>query len=408
MTAYQPIRPADFPWFRYEGYTFSLGLVRKRSDGRTEAVLSGHSASEYDAEAGRIVVRGGMAEQAGTAYAKVSALLAEAGLGAADVTRIVENVTVPGLAHAREINRARTRLLASGAAQFVVPVSTVVVDALLRRDALVEVEVRAVTGGGESLGRVEAGFFRPDSLRATPDGEVYLPTAQPLDPRTQRVLAATPGEQYRRCLEVADGWLRAVGLDLTSVVSVREMLVADVPAAFAADRDAVRRELLGAGGVFPAFSTVRVGALHEPGLFVALDIVASRRPLRAVRPQGWDGEWSPGVRAGDVVHLSGFDGRDPVTGEIAPDVVAQAETAYCSVFAVLAAEGLGPEALTETIETVTPTGLPGYRGVAGVRERMLRAGRADPVPWPASTGLICHGLSRPDAHFQVLATAVAA
>ncbi|MCF2526493.1 hypothetical protein [Yinghuangia soli] len=54
--AYEPIRPAEFPWFRYDGCTFSLGLMRKLPGRRTEAVLSGHSASEYDSEAGRTAV----------------------------------------------------------------------------------------------------------------------------------------------------------------------------------------------------------------------------------------------------------------------------------------------------------------------------------------------------------------
>jgi enamine deaminase RidA (YjgF/YER057c/UK114 family) len=64
------IRPESFPWFRYEGYSFSLGLT----DGTT-AWLSGHSASEFDPETKHIVVRGGMADQAETAYAKIEAVL---------------------------------------------------------------------------------------------------------------------------------------------------------------------------------------------------------------------------------------------------------------------------------------------------------------------------------------------
>ncbi len=41
-----------------------------------------------------------------------------------------------------------------------------------------------------------------------------------------------------------------------------------------------------------------------------------------------------------------------------------------------------------------------YRGVAAVRERMLRA------PWPASTGAVCSGLLRPEFLLEVFPTAV--
>lgn len=64
------IRPKAFPWFNYERYSFSLGLT----DGTT-AWLSGHSASEFDPETRHMVVRGGMGEQAETAYAKIGAIL---------------------------------------------------------------------------------------------------------------------------------------------------------------------------------------------------------------------------------------------------------------------------------------------------------------------------------------------
>ena len=52
------IKPTHFPWFDYSRYSFSLGLKTPAS-----VYLSGHTASEYDPAAKRIVVRGGMTEQ---------------------------------------------------------------------------------------------------------------------------------------------------------------------------------------------------------------------------------------------------------------------------------------------------------------------------------------------------------
>ena len=78
------IKPRRFPWYDYERYTFSLGLsVGERT------FLSGHSASEYDAGAREIVVKGGMREQARTAWAKIEAILEAAGRSQADVVRVV-------------------------------------------------------------------------------------------------------------------------------------------------------------------------------------------------------------------------------------------------------------------------------------------------------------------------------
>jgi hypothetical protein len=52
------IKPAHFPWFDYSRYSFSLGLKTPAG-----VYLSGHTASEYDRVAKRVVVRGGMIEQ---------------------------------------------------------------------------------------------------------------------------------------------------------------------------------------------------------------------------------------------------------------------------------------------------------------------------------------------------------
>lgn len=394
---YQAIRPAEFPWFRYDGYTFSLGLARTLPDGRTEAVLSGHSASEYDPEAGRIVVKGGMKDQVRTAYAKIAAILGAVGLGFADVTRVVENFSAAGLADYVDAEAVRREVFG----EHLPPASTVVVDALLRRDARVEIEVRAVTGGGGATPIADR------ILRVSPEGEVYVPTALPLGPSGEK-----PVDQYRRCVENAAGWLEKAGLGLGAVVAVRETVSADVLPGEVDEMRRLRRELLGPDGLPPASSTVVVAGLGGHAQ-VTLDVVASVHPPRAVFPDGWghlrEMGWTPAIRAGDMLFLSGFDGRDPATGEAAPrdDVVAQAEAAYRAVRTVLAAEGLGPEALCETVEYVTTAGLPAYRGVAGVRQRLLR-GDADRDPvWPASTGLVCAELPRPGARFLVLPTAVA-
>ena len=53
------IKPAEFPWFPYEGFTFCLGLTE---DG--VAWSSGHTAAAHDEAVGKMTVSGSMREQA--------------------------------------------------------------------------------------------------------------------------------------------------------------------------------------------------------------------------------------------------------------------------------------------------------------------------------------------------------
>jgi enamine deaminase RidA (YjgF/YER057c/UK114 family) len=397
MTAVHDLRPQDFPWFRYEGYSFSLGL----SD-ESAAWLSGHSASEFDPQARRIVVRGGMAEQARTAYAKVERILAAGGFALQDVTKIVENVTVDGLRDYATAEQVRRELFGAHEPAL----ATVVVDRLLRPDAQLEVEVHAVRGGGQALRPAEhvASPWYRGGVRSGYDGEVLLPTVVPVDERGDVVHKGDFVGQYAWCLDRADALLRDVGLSLDAAVSTYDFSTPATREVYA-KAGRVRRERLGGEGVFPGAGGILMTRLHEPDVLVALDVVASRHPLSAVNP-GWSRydslTYSPGVRAGRMLYMSGFAALDMQTQQAlhAGDVVAQAEATYAAVLDVLSAAGAGPEHLLSTLEFVCPDGLGGYRGVAEVRKRLLRA------PWPASTGAVCAGLLRPEFLLEVFPTAM--
>jgi len=380
------IRPDHFPWFRYDGYSFSLGLAR---DG--DAWLSGHSASEYDPEAGRIVVRGGMAEQARTAYAKIGAILEAAGLSYADITHVTENVTVAGLDFHAEAVAVRQEILGEARPA----VSTVLVERLLRPAALIEIEVHASAGGPAAL---------PAGVAQAHDGTVFLPTVLPVDEHGDVVHEGDLIGQYAYCLERADTLLRGAGLSLDAAVTTYDYTTP-------ATRDVYRRthrarkERLGGAGVYPGAGGILMSRLHRPGVLVALEVTASRHPLEPVNP-GWERydtlTYTPGVKAGGMLWMSGFAALDMETQQaLHPgDVVAQAEVTYEAIGQVLAAAGAGPEHLLSTIEFVCPEGLAAYRGVAEVRKKALRE------PWPASTGAVCAGLLRPEFLLEVFPAAV--
>jgi len=377
------IRPDSFPWFDYSRYSFSLGL----SLGPDRATLSGHSASEYDPDRSRIVVDGDMARQTRTAYRKIETILAAAGLGFEDVVRVVENVTVAGIDHYGVAEAVRGEVFGTHRPA----VNTVVVHRLLRPAALIEIEVTADRGGGRPCGAEQPGRRAAYAPARTAGDTVYLSTVLPYDDAGEVVGEGDPEAQVRQIFRNAERVLRACGLDMTNVVKTLEMIR---PEALEGYRytGRPRREYL--GPVYPGAAGIlqdRVAA--DDRVLISYDFTASRAPAAAVNP-GWDRyrrlTYSPAVRSGDMLFMSGQAALDPETGRalFPDDVAAQAEYTYSNILKVLEAAGMGPGNLIKTIEYVTPEGLSGYRGVAAVRRRLLAE------PWPASTGALCHSLLR--------------
>jgi enamine deaminase RidA (YjgF/YER057c/UK114 family) len=366
------LKPAKFPWFDYSRYSFSLGLM-----GATGAYLSGNTASEYDPAAKRIVVRGGMTDQSRTAWAKIGAILESGGLGYGDVTCVVEYVKPEGIERYAEAAAVRREVFGKHE-----PVlHTVPVKALLRRDAFIEIEVTA----------------SPSPGKPATAGVVFLPTVQPVDDSGDVVGAGDIVAQTRAILERAGRMLAALGLGFDRVVKTVEHIT---PAARANYRGTarVRREHL--GPVYPAAVGIVMPRLLHREALIQCNFIATRDATVAVNP-GWTRyqqlTYSPAVRAGRLLFMSGQGSIDPATDANVHegDVVAQAEYTYQNVVKVLEAAGGGPQNMMKTIEYVTPAALARYRDVAKVREKLLRE------PWPASTGLICEALLRPEMQIEI-------
>lgn len=402
MTApFRALEP-DFPWYDPRGFTFSLGLELEG-----HVIASGHSGSAFDAVLGKPAIRGGMGEQAQVAYAKQAAILGAAGLGPADVVRVVENVTVEGLAHYDEAVEVRRKVFGDHSPTVV----TVVVDRLVRRQALIEVEVHASPGGGEALvlgptgvepGRDQGAGWRRETVRRGHDGAVYLPTLLPIDADGEIVADGDVVGQYFYCLERAGELLEKAGLSLSH-------LVATVDYSTPATRERypktgrARRDLL--GPVYPGAAGILMSRLHRPGVLIAVDAIASTYLPEPVNP-GWSRydtlTYLPGLKAGNTLYMSGFASLDMETQQAthAGDLKAQAEATYGAIAETLAAVGATPADLLTTVEYVTPAGLPDYRVVADVRRAILSA------PYPASTGIVCGGLLRDEFLLEVVPTAV--
>lgn len=390
--SFTALRPADFPWFDYSRYTFSLGLAHG-----DHAYLSGHSASEYAADAGRIVVKGGMAEQARTAYAKIEAILGAAGLDLGDVVRVVENVTLDGIEHYAEAEGVRAELF--GTHQPVV--NTVCVQRLLRPQAWIEIEV--VAGPAEAPVRISSNGRAARADARAAGGIVYLASALPVD---ERGLLVGEGDLVAQTEQVYDNIsrrLNALGLDESQIAKTVDFIHPDGLKGYK-HTGRVRKERL--SQPYPTATGILMPEIAGPsGALIQVDVLATREELEAVNP-GWDRydklTYLPGLKAGNVLFLSGQAALDPATEQAvhAGDVVEQARYTYENLLRVLDAAGAGPEHLVKTIEYVTPDGLGQYRGVAGVRQELLSE------PYPASTGIVCGGLLRPEFDLEVDAMAL--
>ena len=347
-----------------------------------------------------------MAEQARTAYEKVLTILAAAGFGPADVTRITENVTIAGLddyAAAEAVRQELLRRAPAGRAH--------------RRRGPADPPHRAA-GGRAARGRRRRrraarrertpARRRLAARRRCGRATTARSTCRPCCRSTPPGRSCTPGDlvgQYAYCLDRAGELLAAVGLSLDAAVTTYDY---STPATRDVYRRThrVRRERLGGAGVYPGAGGILMSRLHHPDALVALDVTASRHPLELVNP-GWSRydtlTYAPGVRAGRTLYMSGFAALDMRhAGGVAPrrrrcagggDV--RRDPASC-----WRTPGSGPEDLVETTEYCVASALPDYRAVAGVRERLLSP------PWPASTGAICAGLLRPEFLLEVFPTAV--
>jgi enamine deaminase RidA (YjgF/YER057c/UK114 family) len=386
----QAIEPHPYPWFPYKGFTFCLGLQR---DG--VAWTSGQSGAQFDAEVGRMVIRGSMADQLQLSYTKLLAVLAEAGFGPEDVVHLTENVTSAGVDSYDDVIAARRSIFGSHQPT----VTTVVVDRLVRGKALVELELHAVPGGGSALATPREGIA-PTPVREGHDGTIHFPSLIPVDAEGRVVHPFDPEEQYRYCVERALELIRACGLTPEHVVACHEYITeAAVQSAgkFAAMRmDSFGPETVG--------GTVVMDRLLLDGVTLSLDFTLSRLPKTVIDP-GWaryaDEPYVPAIRVGRSVYFSAISALDRNTGSLIGEgeLGTQAEELYRQIVDLLAYCELGPEDLRSTIEFCAKDEIANYKVVAGHRKNLLAP------PWPTSTGDLCTGFLTAGALIQTAAIA---
>lgn len=388
------LEPTHFPFFDYKAYSFSLGLETPAG-----IWLSGHTSSRHSPEHNVMVVagEGDIVAQARVSHDKIAAILDGAGLGLGDVVRLVDYVTVEGMAQYPRLAELRRELF--GADPPVI--STVVVHRLLRPTAFIEIEAVASRDGSTT---VRTGESPQAGVGARRMGDVvYLSAQLPLTPGTNEV--AAPGDliaQTRQIYENTTPLLERAGLGWEQVVKTVEFFTA---AALPQYRETgrIRREFLGPN--YPAATGIIMPAVAHPDAMIQIDFVACHAPKTVINP-GWSRyeqlTYAPAVQAGHLLCLAGQGALNPETDQIEHpgDIVGQSRYIYANMMKVLEAAGVGASAVVKTIEFVTPTGLQHYRDTAGVRREFFE------TPYPAATGIICEALLRPEMLIEVDAWAV--
>lgn len=366
MNKLQSINPKEFKWFDYERYTFSLGLTLDGS-----LYISGHSASEFDYDNKKIVVKGGMREQVNTALDKIECILKTAGASLSDATHVTENITIKGLDYYSEYEKVRIERLPKN-----INKQLLVVDSLLRPDALIELEIRVEKG-----------------LDYTENNVITLPTLTPSHTVDRDDVVAQTLDVYEQAQKI----LESAGFDLSDIVKTVDHIT---PGGLKDYKytGKVRKEKL--GPIYPGATGILMSKVSKDNSLISVNITAAKGEKQSINP-GWERyqklTYSPAVKCGGSLFMSGQASLDPESEQaiFKDSIYEQTKYTYSNIIKVLDAADMSPSNLIKTIEYVTPVGLKDYRSTASVRLELLKE------PYPASTGIICHSLLRPEFLIEI-------
>jgi len=105
--------------------------------------------------------------------------------------------------------------------------------------------------------------------------------------------------------------------------------------------------------------------------------------------------FSPGVRVGNLIFLSGTTATDDAGNIVGPgDIVAQTRRIFEKFARVLQHVGGSLDNIVETTDYVLS--LDEYKKTSQLRRELFKG-----PPWPAATGVVVKGLVRPDALIEI-------
>ena len=401
MSEKRIIEPDDFPWLDYKRYTFSMGVEKSGV-----LFLSGETASEYDPASNRVVCKGNMVEQTRLAYEKIKRVLEAAGGSFNNVVRTVDYVNPQGLADYRGTAAVRQEYFDGSW-----PVATgIMVEKLLRPDALIEVDAIAVLDAKKES--VNPGWARYDRLTYQPGvraGDLLcisgmIGTFDYTGSGEERP-RSTAAEQTVAIYDTMGQVLKAAGANPGDLVKTMDYITPACVSGYGSTAE-LRRQF--SQGVLPASSGIVMNSLLRPEALLEIDSIAVMGgQRREVQVPGWAGHRSglpcpPGIRNGKYLFISGQTALDPRTGSIVggDDVIAQCRQAYTNIREVVEAAGGTLNDICKTTEFVTPQGLDNYRAVGDLRKELFGAA------FPAATGVVVNSVPSPGLLIYVDAIAI--
>jgi enamine deaminase RidA (YjgF/YER057c/UK114 family) len=366
----KPICPAHFPWKNYQKYTYPLGL-----DLGDIFFLSGTSASEYDPVSDKVVARGDLAVQTRTAIEKIGTILAASDLSFEDVVSVNQYVTPSAF---DKLSDVESIFAGCGLKSSTRHVSAV--NRLMRRDALIELEVIAARRSARkrfsNTPHIERVLSKENTLLFVDELKNGAPHLTVTDAIAAEIASITSS-------------LNAAGLDWSSIARCRlELATSDFGELDAAVSQA--RALLPGLPALPAIGVSSLPGSRKAGL--AVEICASK---------GADGapfETAGGLvrRVGSILFVTGVGCDQP-----ANDLVGQFERIYGTIIPeLLKSFKIDMNGIIQTVEWITTDVLPSYRETAAVRRKYLCE------PFPVASGLVCSSL--PKGHkvtVDIIATA---
>ena len=379
------ISPDPFPWLDYSRYAFSMGVEKGGV-----LFLSGQSASQYDPSLRRMVCRGDVVEQARLVYEKLGQVLEAAGAGFDHVVKTIDYLAPQGLAGYRGTAEVRREHFKGNW-----PASTgVVVERLLRTDALIEVDAVAVLDAKKHA--INPGWPRYDNL-------TYHPGVQAGDLLSLSGFTGALSSQQAPLLEEQMANIdRSIEAVLREAGATPEDLVKRVDYV-APNCLEDYRSTAGLGP--PALTGIGVNRLLRSEPCIEVETVAVLNGSREeIDPPGWSSRHTgpAAVRNGRFLFLSSqaaFDHPgDSVTGE--GDLITQATQTYANIRQVVEAAGCTMKDVVKTTEFITADALESYREVGQLRREVFGG------EFPAATGVVVNSLMHPGLLIQVDAIAI--
>jgi enamine deaminase RidA (YjgF/YER057c/UK114 family) len=389
MRGRQAVTPKRFDFFDHTRYTYSLGLKVGGS-----VWLSGQLAGRYDPRERRIVVDEAIEDQVLLIHSMIETILAAEGLDQRAIIKINDYLTPDGIEVYERVVDVRNRLFSG---RFPA-VTSVVVDRLMRPDALIEVEVVASGAPGEVRVVQAEGTLEASAVRM---GDLVYVSAQSAMAEDGSLIGADLASQTRQVYEnIARALVRA-GTTTKHIVKTVHYLAQSVEDQLD-DFIQVRRAYL--GEPWPANTDVFVSRLPNPRALLQADVFAYDGHREAVgSTSSGRNPQSPAIKAEQYVFLSGETSEDPQTGEaeFRDDVVLQSQHVYRKLLDVLGGVGLSEAAILKTVEYITPAAMANYRGTAQVRKTTFSR------PYPVSTGVVIPRLRLPGLQLLVDSVALA-